>query len=204
MLLIPEHRALFLHLPKTGGQTIENLLGFRHHHDHHSTKNLPEDWQKWFRFTFVRHPTDRFISACNYYVGMAKRHHHRYRDVDNPSPLIRLRLWLLDETPSLPQVVERLKVSRDYKRISCFVPQMKRLKVVQPHFIGRFERFQQDVDTVLRLLDSSQRLQPTLPHLNRSQQHYRIEQLDRQSHKRLARMYRVDYRQLGYRPTVVR
>ena len=61
-------------------------------------------------------------------------------------------------------MVERLKVSRDYKRISCFVPQMKRLKVVQPHFIGRFERFQEDVDTVLRLLDSSQRLQPTLPH----------------------------------------
>jgi hypothetical protein len=200
MLLIPERRALFLHVPKTGGQTIESLLGYPHQNVHHSTKNLPEDWQQWFRFTFVRHPVDRFISACNYYVDMAKRHERRYRQGESSSPMVRLRLWLLDQSPSLAEVVERLHATGDHRKISGFVPQMKRLKVVQPQFIGRFERFPQDVNTLLCLLDSSQRLPPSLPHLNRSLKHYRIEQLDRQSLKRLARLYRADFRHLGYKP----
>jgi len=63
--------------------------------------------------------------------------------------------------------VERLHLNRDYKKISSFLPPMKRLKVVQPQFIGRFQRIQQDPKPVLRLLNSNERLQPILYHLNR-------------------------------------
>ncbi|MCU0528986.1 MAG: sulfotransferase family protein [Cyanobium sp. Prado107] len=203
MLLIPERKALFLHIPKTGGKTIESLLGYPHRHSHHSKRGLPVDWQQWFRFTFVRHPVDRFVSACNYWVDMAQRHERLYRQLGDPSPMVRLRLWLLDDAPSLADVVDRLRSNGAYKTISAFAPQMRRLKAIQPQFIGRFERFQQDANTLLTLLDSSQRLQPTLPHLNRSQKHYRIEQLDRQSLKRLARIYRCDFLRLGYKPGAI-
>ncbi len=78
MLLLPEHRAIFVHIPKTGGQTLERLLGHAHQRNHHAIRGLPDDWPQWFRFTFVRHPLDRFISACNYSVDMARRHPSRY------------------------------------------------------------------------------------------------------------------------------
>jgi len=200
MLLIPDRRALFLHIPKTGGQTIESLLGCPHRHSHHSKRGLPQDWQQWLRFTFVRHPIDRFISACNYNVDMAVRLERRYRHWSDPSAMVEFRLWLLDARPSLPNVVERLVSHRSYRGISGFTPQMKRLKAIQPQFVGRFERFGADVNTLLSLLSYEQRLDTDLPHLNRSDKHYRREDLDPSSIKALARAYRSDFQRLGYKP----
>ncbi|MFO8237852.1 MAG: sulfotransferase family 2 domain-containing protein [Prochlorococcaceae cyanobacterium] len=200
MLLIPDRQALFLHIPKTGGQTIESLLGCPHRHSHHATQGLPHNWQQWFRFTFVRHPVDRFVSACNYYVDMAVRHERVYRQHSDPSPMVAFRLWLIDRRPLLPAVVERLAEDRRYRAISGFVPQIKRLKAIQPQFVGRFERFGQDVNTLLSVLRYERRLDTDLPHVNRSLKHYRRESLDNSSLRTLAHLYRADFRRLGYKP----
>ncbi len=200
MLLLPERKALFLHIPKTGGQTIERLLGFPHRHQHHSSKGLPSDWQRWFRFTFVRHPVDRFISACNYYVDMAGRHQRRYRQPAERGVIASFRLWLLEDKPSLPQVVEALQAQDLYRRHAGFAPQLRRIRAVQPQFLGRFERFADDVNTVLTLLDVDARLEAGAPRINASKRHYRQVDLDGPALQALSRMYRADFQQLGYRP----
>lgn len=200
MLLLPERKVLFLHIPKTGGQTIERLLGFPHRHQHHSSKGLPLDWQRWFRFTFVRHPVDRFISACNYYVDMAVRHERRYRQPEHRGVVASFRLWLLDEKPSLPQVVEALQTQDLYRSHAGFLPQLRRIRAVQPQFLGRFERFADDVNTVLSLLAVDARLEVGAPRINASTQHYRQGDLDGPAIRSLARMYQADFHQLGYKP----
>lgn len=149
MLLIPERQALFLHIPKTGGQTIEALLGVPHQRHHHSPRGLPPDWPRWFRFTFVRHPYSRFVSTCNFNLAMARRHRERYRRQPEPDPLVGLRLWLLERQPPLGAVVQRLAGERQLLRLCHFRPQVRSLRLVQPQFVGRFERFTDDVNTVL-------------------------------------------------------
>lgn len=199
MLLIPERQALFLHIPKTGGQTIEALLGVAHQRHHHSPRGLPPDWPRWFRFTFVRHPYSRFVSTCNFNLAMARRHRERYRRQPEPDPLVGLRLWLLERQPPLGAVVQRLAGERQLLRLCHFRPQVRSLRLVQPQFVGRFERFSDDVNTVLRLLGYGQRLAEPLPHLNSSPPDYSLEQLDRWERRQLAELYRGDFQQLGYR-----
>jgi len=198
MLLLPEHRAIFVHIPKTGGQTIERLLGHGHQRHHHAIRGLPADWPQWFRFTFVRHPLDRFVSACNYSVDMAQRHQERYGRRSSLGSVARFRLWLLEREPDLQAVAQRLAEERDLRRIAHFTPQMKWLKAVQPQFIGRFERFQQDLQTLLRLLDRDLLPAADSLHLNRSGSRYSRHDLDPATRCCLARLYRQDLKALGY------
>ena len=70
-LFLPKYNAIFLHIPKCAGQSIEKALGYKHHHRHHKVNDLPDDLENYFRFAFVRHPVRRFISACNYNLRVA-------------------------------------------------------------------------------------------------------------------------------------
>lgn len=199
MLLLPEHRAIFVHIPKTGGQTLERLLGHAHQRNHHAIRGLPDDWPQWFRFTFVRHPLDRFISACNYSVDMARHHPSRYNRQASLGSVERFRVWLLESEPHLGAVVERMEAERVLRRIVHFRPQVKWLKATRPQFIGRFEHFQDDLHTLLRLLAIDRSMEAEPVHLNRSGSRYSREDLDRATIRRLARLYRHDLKLLGYK-----
>jgi hypothetical protein len=59
----------FIHIPKTGGTTIEKLLYTApvHHRPWHELYYLsPEKYERWFKFCVVRDPVDRFLSSYDY------------------------------------------------------------------------------------------------------------------------------------------
>ena len=123
-LVLPEQRAIFLHIPKTAGQSIEKALGIEHHHRHHKLNDLPEDWPSYFRFTFVRHPVSRFISACRYNLHVAKNTRRQLEQADPSqlSPTKRFRLHLVRETPDISSIVNDLSLGR-LKKLLTFQPQ---------------------------------------------------------------------------------
>ncbi len=217
MLLLPESKAIFLHIPKTGGQTIESLLGVSHQRSHHALARPPEDWQEWFRFAFVRHPLERFVSACNFNRDMAQRHARRYRRRQNLGATERFRCWLLEASPSLDDVVEALCRERAYRRLLHFRPQSRWLGRMSPQFIGRHETFAADLHVLLGLLNRPAVLPvphgaelfrgtaglvasaSQIPRINRSSPYYTATDLHCRGRRRLARLYRQDFQRLGYR-----
>jgi len=74
MLISPSQKIAFIHIQKTAGSTIENILraqfddmktvGTRHSSVKVGIETL-DDWNQYFRFTFVRNPWDRLVSWYN-------------------------------------------------------------------------------------------------------------------------------------------
>lgn len=96
------HRCIFIHIPKTAGvafsQSLFKSLGFGHKSIRWYQKNYGS-WKtaRYWKFTIVREPIDRFLSAVNYLDqgGMsnfefskgdeewANKHIRKYSDINN-------------------------------------------------------------------------------------------------------------------------
>ncbi|WP_353497684.1 sulfotransferase family 2 domain-containing protein [Vibrio sp. CB1-14] len=64
------HRCIFIHIPKSAGQSISLALFNDKHPGHYSIKKFewesPKKKEAYFKFTVVRNPWDRLYSAYNY------------------------------------------------------------------------------------------------------------------------------------------
>ena len=77
-----EHKAIFVHIPKTGGQSVSKMLGIKktkdnyYHYDskqertHYTIHMIPE--LDYYKFTFVRNPYTRIVSE----------YHHRMKNLN--------------------------------------------------------------------------------------------------------------------------
>ena len=149
---LPEHRALYVMVPKTGTRSIVAALGLPKHPPYVSDCRR-HNWPGYFRFAFVRNPWDRLVS-----VWVEK--------IDAIFSPFRIYGW----TPALP--------FRDFVRAVCAMPPDERDHHFAPQapllryagewcvdFLGRFERLNED----WRLLSQAAGWKAPLPHINRSE-----------------------------------
>jgi hypothetical protein len=70
-----KYKCIFIHIPKTGGTTIENILreqktpkpkGSSHKTIAFYKKKYPSEFKNYFKFACVRNPWDRLVSAFAY------------------------------------------------------------------------------------------------------------------------------------------
>lgn len=187
MLVLEKAHAIFFHIPKTGGMSIEKAFGVRHASTHHDVPAFDPLWSSYFRFCFVRNPWDRLYSAFRYSCSMIER------DVMKGHPVREMiRRECMND---FEKFVDAFLNEETLKRNLHFRPQMHWVGAARANFIGRFETLREDAEWVARALGTP----IVLDHVNRSGSAFRRHELYTDTMlKRVGSLYFRDIRNLGY------
>lgn len=185
------HQAIFIHIPKTGGTSLGRAL-FQSGRTGHFEWFLyrfeePEKFERYFKFAFVRHPLDRFLSAYNYLILGGKN------SVDAALGEDILRYG------DINQFIETGFFDAHFCKQDHFIKQVEficdRNCEIMVDFVGRFENLERDskkiaerlgVDCVLDVVNATK-----VKSANRNSISFR-------NLERLQRYYKADYSTFGY------
>jgi hypothetical protein len=189
--LLRDPDCVLIHIPKTAGTSIrKGAWQGRYEGPVHG--HLPPHWQDYFRFAFVRHPLDRFISVWKMFTEGT----HNEPGWSMPADARPLSL------DAFAQIVFDDSILFDERRRS-FEEKIRHHAMPQTHpfyclqqaeFIGRYEQLSTDFAQI------SQRVGLTtpLPHMHRTQHGDWSEYLSGSLLEHCRTFYREDLQELGY------
>ncbi|SDR69245.1 sulfotransferase family 2 domain-containing protein [Christiangramia echinicola] len=147
--LIEDPKCVFIHVPKTAGTTIRKGV-FGEKYEGPVFFRIPEKWEEFFCFAFVRNPFDRLVSAWKMFsIGMQESK------------------WALNNNPPLKgtNFTDFLKIATDESidhhsrdTINSVIrhhtlPQTHHYHCIQyANFIGKYENFEKDLKHVTEKL----------------------------------------------------
>ena len=147
--LFEDYKCVFIHLPKTGGATIRNGI-FKSEYIGPCFNTIPNDWHSLFKFTFVRNPYDRIVSAWKMFTnGMESSNWAYNRNKDFKD--ISFYDFICIATDSSIDHTNR----HDLKSILRHhtLPMSDNYHCAQyADYIGRFENFENDLKEILYYL----------------------------------------------------
>ena len=192
-MILNQHQSIFIHIPKTGGTSIEKFFNMRMFHrtgKHDSAAKLRKTldeltWAKYFKFSFVRNPWDRMVS---YY-------HWRLREPENVDVQgCTFKDWL------------RFLHAGDFQKLTLngsfkygIKPQFEMLSIgeaIAVDFVGRFENLQQDFEQICQRIGIEPQVLPHKNAMNRS--HHYTQFYDEESRILVEDLYRRDIEYFGY------
>jgi hypothetical protein len=207
MRVSDSNRVLFVHVPKTGGSTIDKIFdqqvpdarkvqGTPRHTSYRQLLRIEPGLADYWSCGFVRNPWARMVSwwamTVDMYDRAASGHEVARHKVENLTrvwgPLGEYRddfsRFVMEGTANVP----RLRV-----------PQVKRLTAPdgrRVEFIGRVENFVHDVNVVREKVG----LEPVeeLPRANKSSHGHYSDYYDSQTRDRVAELYESDIEAFGY------
>lgn len=196
-MLNHKHKLLFIHIPKTGGTSIETALKLKHNHmDHEFYKKTLKNYTDFFVFTVVRNPFDRVVSD--------------YKWVTNtiyPTPAIELKnmfigksfRYFVDTYYSLEfKDVQQFRDKNWFKEhhLTHCRSQSDILKpVCEIDYIIKFENLQRDFDN---LCSKTGITQQQLPHANKTDHKHYTEYYDDETCEIVAEKYAQDIEYFNY------
>ncbi|NOD36585.1 MULTISPECIES: sulfotransferase family 2 domain-containing protein [unclassified Ruegeria] len=203
-----EHKAIFVHIPKTAGQSIEQVfvdelglswenrddLNLRYNDDPtfgpQQLSHLYADeyvklghisqrqWDEYFKFSIVRNPYDRILSEF------------RYRDVKTTGPLF----WFL-----------RKKYSNDYSDLARHVVSQTRYLFDQNgkclvDEIIKFEDLNERMPEIFTQIFGQSRALPKRNESPAGKRRFTRDQLSGWNRRAIQRRFREDFKAFGYDP----
>jgi hypothetical protein len=200
-----KHRCIFVHIPKTGGSSIEDVIWPRNrteadlwmgftsrYRNKYQTGGLQhllarqirhevgaEVFDTYFKFTFVRNPWDRAVSQ---FASMQYRADLRELIGMTPATSFAEYLELTDRHPHI-QWTPQVEFVRDENLASLV------------DFVGRFEDLKHDAKVVFERLGIRRR---RLPHQQRSRHRHYRKYFDDRSREWILSRYREDIEMFGY------
>jgi hypothetical protein len=179
--LLKDPECVLIHIPKTGGSTIRKGI-WNSHYDGPEFGGLPDTWQTYFKFAFVRHPLERLVSAwadfsqLRGYTG----------SIDAFIDIVVDESIIYDERRSnTPERIRHHTIQQTHP--------FNNLKLAD--FVGRYESYTDDLAYVLSRVGMKRRSIPSL----RKTKHPGWETLIAgRSLKRAIEFYEQDFDELGY------
>ena len=191
-----KHKFIFVHINKTAGTSIGNILGKLSRNQigkHQSIKEYSKladnahGFENYFKFTFVRNSWDRFLSL------------YKYRVKTNQTKLRRrpvsFKEWaknIYDKNPkhyNIPNELQLLMLSEQLDWITDTTGK------VNMDFIGRFENLQEDFNTVCDKIGIPKQ---KLPHINKTEHKHYTEYYDDETREIVTEKYAKDIEYFGY------
>ena len=199
IFLLNEPRCLFAHIPKTGGNSIRNVVFQKNYEGPWFGEALPDDWANLFRFGFVRNPFDRVVSAWKMFTEgtVDDAWHLPERGAVDLSLRQVLELGLDPTAPFGHPRYNQIKPDPLIRLKNHVIPQSDSYHGLQHvEFVGRFENLQNDFRVVAERLGLSIK---ELPKSNWTAQrtHYR-KYFDDVTRRLAEELYRADLEQFGY------
>lgn len=194
---------LFVHVPKTGGTSIESLLSpygtvlqgpenfGSIYYKHATAPDLermlgPSEYRSYFRFTFVRDPWDWIVSQYSFNRGLSPPFVFRSRHELSGRVRREHRRWSFEEW--LPWWIEELSPSQS-EMLVC------NGRSLEFDFVGRFESFARDVRSVCQHLDVPV---GEIPHLKPSKHRPSYTYYSEHSRRLVREHFASDFERLGY------
>jgi Sulfotransferase family len=188
MFLLKDPDALFIHIPKTGGTSIRYGVWDRRYSG--PFMDLPPSADSLFKFAFVRHPIDRFLSCWRMFTKGAV-------NINDWSSKARCNI-------SIKEFAEiTFDDSISYSKRSNLKERIRHHTIPQTHefnclhhadFIGRFETIENDFSVICEKLGIS----VTLPHMRKTSQDSNEEVIPDDVMINLRTFYARDFDELGY------
>ena len=193
-----KHKCIFIHIPGTGGTSIETALTGRDWWSVESTTKhilastakeiYSEYWDDYFKFSFVRNPWSRMVSLLRHggFYGLHLMPEREQLDVSG---------YIKDYHPV--EIDER-SASAEYS--GSYLDNAVYLNILNESldFIGRFENLEQDFNFICDKIGAGD---VSLPHVERSKhtnhKHY-IEYYDNKTRELVRELYRKDIERFGY------
>ncbi|GHD19813.1 hypothetical protein GCM10007052_28750 [Halioglobus japonicus] len=187
-----EHQALFIHVPKSAGRSVVRGM-----FDIKSVEHAPADWyqlldpdkyRRYFKFTFVRNPWDRAVSA------------YTYLQQGGSAASSDDSLWseFVGNFASFDEFVTQWMTPENVMRNALFTPQIvfltNRFGQMDMDYVGRFENLHSDFSAIAQKLG----VERELPHLNQSRSQPYQTFYSEASRQRVAEVYRQDIEAFGY------
>lgn len=149
-----DKKIIFVHIPKTGGSSIEETLGW--HKDHLFIDQF-ENFKEYKKITFVRNPWDRLVSSFCFSL--------------RPSPAFATTKNIDKFEKYLQNSIRGIyRKNKDRKRETD--PQTWWIKNFEFDFIGRYENYIEDFYSMCQLLSLNP---PKLKHVNKTERnHYSL------------------------------
>ena len=182
---------IFVHIPKTGGTSIESL--FIKNAD---IKDVPEKHsmardidsellEKYYTFTFVRNPWDRMVS---YYKFRIKRSFDMYSHGES------FKEWISFICSNNAQQIKAYQFNLAIKDQYEYI--VNKTNEIIIDFVGKFENFQQDFDIACDRIGIPRQ---ELPHINKTDHLHYTEYYDDETRSIVAEKYSKDIKYFGYK-----
>jgi hypothetical protein len=200
-----EHKAIFIHIPKNAGMSIEKALGGnlkrihrgpnRGKHGTPNDKKYKKTWKNldYFKFCFVRNPFDRVVSAYEYdhKMSFVKGYAMRKKGADTARRL---------KVRSLGKEGFNIFIESFYKKMKKKAPPVwyKRqqfwIRNFKYDFIGRVENIDKDFQIVCDELGIENKLEK----INTSDRSYYKEYYNEKSISIISDYYSKDIQRFNY------
>jgi hypothetical protein len=197
-----KYQTIFVHIPKTAGTSIYNVLEIPYEYNIRALMTMemnnpclnhlppiqiqkfvtPEVWNTFYKFTIVRNPYDRIVSDYRFLQPLIGQQYD---------------LSTFDKFVSL---VERVVTTNAYTEnlyFDHFRPQSHYFKNIKYDYIGRFENLNSDIQNILQAIGSK----GSLPWNNKSRSsddHYH-KYFNTEIKSIVDRLYTSDLEMFGYK-----